>query len=129
MPRYTSDRVGTRDDFVRLTWMPSSVHTVRSLSLDCKQASSEETRMSQSSREQSILTPLLVKDGGNRSHNPRENLGRSRQTEIKDPELVCLSLHHESKVATRIAMNRNLQVGVLQIQGDHPVAWTDGAKD
>ena len=32
MPRYTSDRVGTRDDFVRLTWMPSSVHTVRSLS-------------------------------------------------------------------------------------------------
>ena len=31
MPRYTSDWVGTRDDFVRLTWMPSSVHTVRSL--------------------------------------------------------------------------------------------------
>ena len=70
-----------------------------------------------------------MKDGGNRSHNPRENLGRGRQTEIKDPELVCLSLHHESKVATRIAMNRNLQVGVLQVQGDHPVTWTDGAKD
>ena len=26
-------------------------------------------------------------------------------------------------------MNRNLQVGVLQVQGDHPVARTDGTKD
>ena len=43
-------KVGTRDDFVRLTWMPSSVQIVRGLSLDCKQASSEEARMSQSSR-------------------------------------------------------------------------------
>ena len=65
-----------------------------------------------------------MKDGGNGSHNPREDLGRGRQTETKDPELVRPSLHHESKVTTRIAMNRNLQV-----QGDHPVARTDGTKD
>ena len=40
----------TSDDFVRLTWMPSSVQIDRSLSLDCRQAISVEARMSQSSR-------------------------------------------------------------------------------
>ena len=70
-----------------------------------------------------------MKDGGNGSHNPSEDLGRGRQTETKDPELVRPSFYHESKVTTRITMNRNLQVGVLQVQGDHPVARTDGTKE
>ena len=70
-----------------------------------------------------------MEDGGNGSHNPREDLGRGRETETEDPELVRRSLYHEAKKTTRIMMNRNLQVGVLQVQGNHPVTRTDGTKD
>ena len=46
-----------------------------------------------------------------------------------DPELVRPFSYHEAKITTRIVMNRNLQVGVLQSQRDHPVAWANGTKD
>ena len=70
-----------------------------------------------------------MEDGGNWGHNPREDLGCGRKTEAEDLELVRLPCYHEAKVTTRIVMNWNLKVGVLQVQGDHPVAWADGTKD
>ena len=75
---------------------------------------------------------ILVEDGGNGSHNPHEDVVRGCETEAEDPELVRLFfffLHHEAKITTRIVMNRNLQVGVLQSQRDYPVAWANGTKD
>ena len=69
----------------------------------------------------------LVEDGGNGSHNPHEDLGRGCQTEAEDP--VRPSSYHEAKITTQIVMKRNLQVGVLQGQRDHPVAWANGTKD
>ena len=47
----------------------------------------------------------------------------------RTPNWYVLFLHHEAKITTRIVMNRNLQVGVLQSQRDHPVAWVNGTKD
>ena len=72
---------------------------------------------------------ILVEDGGNGSHNPHEDSGRGCQTEAEGPELVRPSSYHLAKITTRIVMNRNLQVGVLQGQRDHPVAWANGTKD
>ena len=72
---------------------------------------------------------ILVENGGNGSHNPHEDLVRGCETEAEDPELVRPFSHHEAKITTRIVMNRNLQVGVLQSQRDHPVAWENGTKD
>ena len=72
---------------------------------------------------------ILVEDGGNGSHNPHEDSMHGCETEAEDPELVRPFSYHEAKITTRIVMNRNLQVGVLQIQRDHPVAWANGTKD
>ena len=72
---------------------------------------------------------MPVEDGGHWSHNPREDLRRCRETEAEDPELEGLPVHHEAKKTTRIMMNWNLKIRILQVQGDHPVAWADGVQD
>ena len=41
--------------------------------------------------------PILVEDGGNWCHNPREDLRRGRETEAEDPELEGLPVQHEAK--------------------------------
>ena len=87
--------------------MPSLVQIDRSLSLDCR---GQDEPIVQVTKHHD---PILVEDGGNGSHNPREDLGRGCKTEAEDPELVRLPCHHEAKITTRIVMNWNLQVGVL----------------
>ena len=72
---------------------------------------------------------ILMEDGGNGSHNPHEGSVRGCETEAEDPEQVRPFSYHEAKITMRIVMNRNLQVGVLQLQRDHPVAWANGTKD
>ena len=72
---------------------------------------------------------ILVEDGGNGNHNPHEDSVQGCETEAEDPELGRPFSYHEAKITTRIVMNRNLQVGLLQSQRDHPVAWANGTKD
>ena len=73
--------------------------------------------------------PMPVEDGGHWCHNPREDLRRGHETEAEDPELEGLPVQHEAKKTTRIVMNWDLKIRVLQVQGDHPVAWADGVQD
>ena len=54
-----------------------------------------------------------VQYGGKRSHDPREDLRRGRQTKGENPELVRLAVNHETQKTTGVVMNRNLQVCVL----------------
>ena len=72
---------------------------------------------------------MPVEDGGHWCHNPHEDLRCGRKTEAEDPELEGLPVYHEAKKTTRIVMNWNLKIRVLQVQGDHPVAWTDEIQD
>ena len=66
-----------------------------------------------------------VENGGNRSHDPREDLRGRGQAEAEGRELVNLALSNKPKEATRVRMDRDLQVGFLEIDGGHPVFLTN----
>ena len=69
------------------------------------------------------------KNGGNRSHDPGEDLRSRGEAKAKSRELVHPALCHKPKGAARIRMDRDLQVSFLEIDGGHPVALTNRQED
>ena len=69
-------------------------------------------------------TPRM-ENGGNRSHDPSEDLWSRGEAEAKGRELVNIALSHKPKEAPRVRMDRDLQVGFLEVDGGHPVALTN----
>ena len=51
------------------------------------------------------------------------------QVSILSEQLVHSALCHKPKEATRVRMDRDLQVGFLEIDGGHPVALTNRQED
>ena len=51
------------------------------------------------------------------------------EAEAKGRELVNIALSHKSKEAPRVRMDRDLQVGFLEVDGGHPVTLTNRKKD
>ena len=66
-----------------------------------------------------------VENGGNRSHDPREDLRSCGEPEAKGRELVNPALSYKPKEATRVRKDRDLQVGFLEVDGGHPVSLTN----
>ena len=66
-----------------------------------------------------------VENGGNRSHDPREDLRGRGQAEAEGRELVNSAQSNKPKEATRIRMDRDLQVSLLEVDGGHPVSLTN----
>ena len=69
-------------------------------------------------------TPRM-ENGGNRSHD----LWSCGEAKAKGRELVHVALCHKPKEATRVRMDRDLQVGFLEVDGGHTVALTNRKKD
>ena len=61
-----------------------------------------------------------MKHGGNRSHDPSEDLRSRGETKTQSLELVRDTERHKMKKLARIGMYRDLKVDVLQIDKDHP---------
>ena len=59
--------------------------------------------------------PISVQDGGDRRHDPREDLRGGCQPEAQDPELVRPLVDHEAKETTGLWVYRNLEVRVPKI--------------
>ena len=66
-----------------------------------------------------------VENVGNRSHDPREDPRGRGQAEAEGRELVNSALSHKPKEATRVRMDRDLQVCFLEVDGGHPVSLTN----
>ena len=62
-----------------------------------------------------------MKHSGNRSHDLGEDLRSSGETKTQRLELVQATKCHKTKKLARIRMYWDLKVGVLLIDGDHPV--------
>ena len=67
-----------------------------------------------------------VENGGNRSHDPGEDLRGCRKAETESLELVHLAPKDEAEKVTRGRMDRHLQIRLLEIDGGHPVPLTNG---
>ena len=70
-----------------------------------------------------------VENGGNRSHDPCEDLRHSGKAEAEGKELVNIAPSHKPQEATRVRMDRDLQVGFPEVDGGHPVPLTNGEQD
>ena len=68
--------------------------------------------------------PMTMHDRGNRGHDAGEHLRSRRQAKTERAELVNRPLYAKSQEPARRWMNRNLEVGVLKIQGHHPIPHT-----
>ena len=64
-----------------------------------------------------------------RRHNPGENLRRCGQPEAENLELPGSPSGCEPKKLATLWMHRNLKVGILQIDGHHPVVPPQRAED
>ena len=73
-------------------------------------------------------TPRM-ENGGNRSHDPWEDLWSRGEAEAKGRELVNIALSHKPKEAPRVRMDRDLQVGYLEVDGGHPATLMNRKKD
>ena len=61
----------------------------------------------------------------NQSERSGEQLLGCRQTETHGTELVDMSLETKPKIWPRFRMNRNLEVGLLEVYQEHPVPLSD----
>ena len=66
-----------------------------------------------------------MENGGNRGHDPGEDLRSRGEAKTKGSELVHLAVSHKAKEVSRFRMDRNLEVSFLEIYGGHPVFLTD----
>ena len=53
-------------------------------------------------------------------------LGSYGEAETESPKMKGLTEDHEPQELVTVRMDRNLQVRLLQVDGDHPVSLTDG---
>ena len=60
-----------------------------------------------------------------RSHDAGERLRGRREPEAQGPKLVHRIPHAKHQVMARSWMHRNLEVGILEVQGYHPVPWPE----
>ena len=66
-----------------------------------------------------------VENGGNRSHDPGEDLRGCGKAETESLELVHPVSKDEAEKVTRGRMDRHLKIRFLEIDGGHPVALTN----
>ena len=81
------------------------------------------------SDEESKTNTHGVHDRQKRSHNPGEDLRGRGKTEAKSPELIHPAKSHKPQILARVGMNRDLQVSLLQVDGNHPIPRTNREKD
>ena len=60
-----------------------------------------------------------------RSHDAGERLRCRRETEAQGAKLVHRIPHAKPQVTARSWMYRNLEIGILEVQGYHPVPWAE----
>ena len=70
-----------------------------------------------------------MENGGNRSHDPGEDLRGCRKAEAESLELVHAAPKNEAEEVTRGRMYRHLKIRLLEIDGGHPVALTNRQED
>ena len=62
---------------------------------------------------------------GYRSHDAGERLSSRREPEAQGTKMVNHIPHAKPQVTARSWMYRNLKVGILEVQGYHPVSWPE----
>ena len=70
-----------------------------------------------------------MQDSRDRSHDPSEDLRGRGQTKAQRFELVCVAMGHKAKEATRLRMDRNLEIRFPKDDGGHPIPLTDRQKN
>ena len=65
---------------------------------------------------------MMMHDRGDRGHEAGEYLRSRRQAKAEGAKLENRPLHTEPQIPARSWMHRNLEVGVLEIQGHQPIS-------
>ena len=68
-------------------------------------------------------------DRGDRGHDAGKDLRSRRKAKTESAELVDRLSHAKPEVTARRWMNRNLKVGILEIQGYQPIPFPKGLKN
>ena len=72
---------------------------------------------------------MTMHDCGDRGHDTGKDLRSRRKAKTESAELVNRLSHAKPEVSARRWMNRNLKVGILEIQGHQPIPFAKGLKN
>ena len=73
---------------------------------------------------------MMMHDHGDRNHDTGKDLRSRREAKTESAELVNQLPHAKPEVPARRWMNRNLKVGILEIQGHQPpIPFPKGLKN